>query len=134
MHGGCSPLTCTVSLANFLEISTSSDRCFKTYLHYRYFCRAYFFLNVRIYFPAQQSDCFMTCKMHLTFGDAALDSIRVRENLQRVLDNPVLVPTDHSEAFVKIPCGKIKSQDMCFANEKCDGIFTPLHFGRKKIA
>ena len=31
-------------------------------------------------------------------------------------------------------CEKIKSQDMCFANEKCDGIFTPLHFGRKKIA
>ena len=31
-------------------------------------------------------------------------------------------------------CEKIKSQDMCFANEKCDGIFTPLHFGRRKIA
>ncbi len=31
-------------------------------------------------------------------------------------------------------CEKIKSWDMCFANEKCDGIFTPLHFGRKKIA
>ncbi len=31
-------------------------------------------------------------------------------------------------------CEKIKSRDMCFANEKCDGIFTPLHFGRKKIA
>ncbi|MDI1495544.1 MAG: DNA primase large subunit [Cenarchaeum symbiont of Oopsacas minuta] len=29
-------------------------------------------------------------------------------------------------------CEKIKSNDMCFANEKCDGIFTPLHFGRKK--
>ena len=86
----------------------------------------------------------MLATFHVKFfvSEKCGDSIR----LPHFLKTPLTITNLHhnvSTAFSGVSggtkyncpsCEKIKSQDMCFANEKCDGIFTPLHFGRKKIA